>query len=95
MDKRLKLFWSELVEQCEMNQNFVFIFQVEYWSHVWMPWDIYLDDKLYKPLKFSANDISEDDLQTLVCLGLIEFIADVPTTDTLVMCAKKYKIKNK
>lgn len=91
MDKRLKLFWDELLEQCEMNKNFEFIFKVEYWGILWTPWFIYLDDK---SLNFSANDISEDDLKTLINLNLIEIIEGIPPKDTIDLYTKKYRIKN-
>lgn len=91
MDKRLQLFWDELLEQCEMNEKFEFIFKVEYWGILWMPWFIYLDDK---SLKFTANDISEDDLNALIDCSLIEFIEEIPPNDTLDLDTKKYRIKN-
>ena len=91
MDKRLELFWEELLEHCKMNKNFEFIFKVEYWGILWMPWFIYLDDK---SLKFSANDISEDDLDALINLSLIEFMEEIPPNDNIDIFAKKYRIKN-
>ena len=91
MDKRLKLFWDELLEQCEMNKNFEFIFKVEYWGILWMPWFIYLNDK---SLNFTANDISENDLMALINLNLIEFLEEIPPNDTIDIYMKKYKITN-
>jgi hypothetical protein len=91
MDERLNKFWNELIEHCEMNKNFEFIFKVEYWGILWMPWFIYLDDK---SLKFSANDISEEDLNELIRYNLIEFIEEIPLKDSIDLLTKKYKIKN-
>ncbi|MBN9299970.1 MAG: hypothetical protein J0I41_23410 [Filimonas sp.] len=91
MDKRLELFWNELLAECELNKNFEFIFKIEYWGILWMPWFIYLDDR---SLSFSVNDISEDDLNTLISLGLIEFIEEIPSNDTLDIITKKYRIKS-
>lgn len=63
MDKRLNLFWNELKSQYEKRNKFEFIFKIEYWGILWMPWLIYIDDET---LEFSANDINENDLQLLI-----------------------------
>lgn len=91
MDERLKIFWCELLDQCEKNNNYEFVFKVEYWGILWIPWFIYLDDKL---LKFSANDISEDDLNRLISFNLIEFKEEIPKEDSIDVLTKKYKLTN-
>ncbi len=91
MDERLKLFWDELLAQCETNKSYEFIFKVEYWGILWMPWFIYSGGK---SLKFSINNISEDDLKALIGFGLIEFIEEIPPNDTIEIYTKKYRIRS-
>jgi hypothetical protein len=63
MDKRLKTFWSELLTHCNRLNDYNFTLEVEYWGILWMPWFIYIKGE---SLKFSANDISNDDLNKLI-----------------------------
>lgn len=90
MDNRLRLFWNELLDQCEINKTYEFIFKVEYWGILWTPWFIYIDEK---SLEFSANDITEEDIKTLINLNLIEFIKEIPLEDSIDLSTKKYKLK--
>lgn len=90
MNERIQIFWKELLEQCEINKRYEFIFKVEYWGILWMPWFIYVDNK---SLEFSFNDISENDLNELIKLNLIEFIEEISPVDSIDIYAKKYKIK--
>lgn len=91
MDKRLNLFWHELLTQCKKHDKYEFLFKIEYWGILWMPWFIYIADE---SLKFSTNEISDDDLKILIKNGYIEFIEEIEPIDSLDIEIKKYRIKN-
>ncbi|WP_140508899.1 hypothetical protein [Flavobacterium pectinovorum] len=82
---------ARLLTQCEKHNTFEFLFKIEYWGILWMPWFIYIADE---SLKFSANDISENDLKRLIKNGHIEFIEEIAPIDTIDLEIKKYRIKN-
>ncbi len=89
MDKRLTIFWNELLAQCESHNSVEFIFKIEYWGILWTPWFIYVNDE---SLKFSANDINEHDIDILIKNGYIEFAEELTPIDTIDLEIKKYRI---
>jgi len=92
MDKRLSLFWNELLAQCEKHNSFEFIFKIEYWGILWTPWFIYVNDE---SLKFSANDLNFNDIEILIKNGYIEFVEELLPTDNIDIEIKKCRIKTK
>ncbi|WP_343662611.1 hypothetical protein [Chryseobacterium mucoviscidosis] len=71
IEERLNIFWIELEKQCNELNNSEFEFYWEMWGVWWMPWFIEVDKK---SLKFSANDISSNDLKILVEKDKIEIV---------------------
>ncbi|MBC9811732.1 hypothetical protein H9Y05_04505 [Crocinitomicaceae bacterium CZZ-1] len=90
MDKRLQLFWDELITQCEQRNTFEFLFKIESWGILWTPWFIYANDA---SLQFTANDISESDLKRLVDLKMIVLVEEIAPVDPLDLKIEKYQIK--
>ncbi|MEN2402475.1 hypothetical protein GKZ90_0021980 [Flavobacterium sp. MC2016-06] len=71
LDERLNLFWLELNKQAtELNSN-EFEFYWEIWGVMWMPWFIEINGM---SLHFTANDISNEDLELLIKMDFIEVI---------------------
>lgn len=71
LTERINLFWFELEKQCSELNTYEFEFYWEIWGVWWMPWFIEVDKK---SLNFSANDISNNDLNILVEKGKIEIV---------------------
>ena len=71
IEERLNIFWIELEKQCNELNNSQFEFYWEMWGVWWMPWFIEVDKK---SLKFSANNISSNDLKILVEKDKIEIV---------------------
>jgi hypothetical protein len=69
--ERTKLIWLELEKQCAELNSDEFEYYWEYWGVLWMPWSIEVNRK---SLKFSANDVSSEDLDYLVKQGKIKII---------------------
>lgn len=91
MDERLTRFWKELLAHCKEHNQFEFVYAVEYWGYLWMPWFIYLDNR---SLKFSLNDLSDNDLKWLVDNDYLEFLGELEPTDTIDLSRELYSIKN-
>jgi hypothetical protein len=71
LEERLNLFWFELKKQAiELNSN-EFEFYWEIWGVMWMPWFLEINGK---SLNFTANDISNEDLELLIKMEFIEVI---------------------
>ena len=71
MDERLSLNLTELKQQClELDSN-EFEFYWEMWGVMWTPWFIEVNNK---PLSFTANDVSMEDLDRLIKSGDIELV---------------------
>lgn len=68
---RMRLFRSELLQQCKDINTLEFEYSFDIWGVWWMPWFIYAEGKL---LSFTANDIDEDDLKKLVDDGRIQIV---------------------
>lgn len=92
IDDRLNRIWSELLKHCKTHNQFEFIFKIEDWGHLWMPWFIYIDDQ---SLNFSVNDISSEDLRYFEDNGYIELIEEIEPIDKMDVSIKKYKIVQK
>ncbi len=92
MDERLTTFWNELLTHCKKLNKFDFVFKVEYWGILWMPWFIYIDDK---SLEFSVRSVSSEDMKWLVDNGYIEFIKEIEPIDSIDIKIEKYKIKKR
>lgn len=92
MDKRLTVFWNELQSQCDRHNSVEFIFKIEYWGILWTPWFIYVNEEV---LRFSANDINENDIEILIKNGYIEFVEELVPLDNIDLEIKKYRIKTK
>lgn len=71
MTERMNVFWMELVKQCNEHNYYEFEYYWEMWGAWWMSWFIEVNSK---SLIFSADDISNKDLNLLVENGKIEIV---------------------
>ncbi|WP_074406478.1 hypothetical protein [Aquimarina megaterium] len=71
MDDRLELFLSELKERCSENNSSEFEYFWEMWGVLWIPWFIEVNGE---SMYFTANDISQNDLDRLCKDGFIELL---------------------
>lgn len=92
MRDRRKLIWEELIKQCKENNIYEFEYYFEIWGVMWYPW--FIEFSPQKPLKFTANDISYDDLNYFISCGDLELIKEYTQEEMKDEFGKKrYKLK--
>lgn len=67
MDERRALILTELKNQCKEKQLYEFEYYWEIWGVMWYPWFIEFPDR--SNIKFTANDISLEDLYYFAEIG--------------------------